>query len=181
MIRLITKGELMSNKHIEINTERLYLRTIAVDDAEMIIEIGTHADLIIAADKLRQQVFIDEQGVPAEEIFDGLNSQATHIVVFDCGTPVATSRVLNDGKNWHIGLVAVDKSKRGMHLGEKVMQASIEHIMSNGGREILLTAQQQVCEFYEKLGFIQSGEVEVFESGFVLVPMKLNLYARKLY
>ena len=141
----------------------------------MEIKIGTHIELSKAADKLRRIVFIDEQGVPEEEIFDGLNLQAIHIVVFDGNMPAATARVLNDGDGWHIGLVAVDKSRRGQHLGEKVMQAAIEYIISNGGREILLTAQQQVRGFYEKLNFVQCGKVEVFESGFILVPMKFCL------
>ena len=141
----------------------------------MEVKIGTQVELGRAADKLRQMVFIDEQGIPEEEIFDSLNFNAIHIVVFDGNMPVATARVLNDGDSWHIGLVAVDKSRRGKHLGEKVMQDAIEYIISNGGSEILLTAQQQVRRFYEKLGFVQCGEVEVLESGFVLIPMKLCL------
>ena len=55
------------------------------------------------------------------------------------------------------------------------MQVAIEYIISNGGKEILLTAQQQARGFYEKLKFVQCGEAEVFESGFVLVPMKFCL------
>jgi ElaA protein len=139
------------------------------------IKIGTHVELGKAADELRRMVFIDEQGVPENEIFDGLNTQATHLVVFDGGAPVATARALNDGDNWRIGIVAVEQSRRGQRLGETVMQVAIEYIVSNGGKEILLAAQQQVRGFYEKLGFVQCGEVEVFESGFVLVPMKLCL------
>ena len=141
----------------------------------MEIKIGSHAELIKAADELRRIVFIDEQSVPEEEIFDGLNLHAIHIVIFDGKTPAATARVLNDGYSWHIGLVAVDKSKRGEHLGEKVMQAAIEHIIANGGKEILLTAQQQVSGFYEKHDFVQCGEGQAFESGVVLVPMRLHL------
>ena len=139
------------------------------------IKIGTYDELGEAADKLRRIVFIDEQGIPEDEVFDGLNHKAIHIVVLDGNTSVATARVLNDGDNWRIGLVAVDNSRRGQHLGEKVMRGAIDYIISNGGRKILLTAQQQVRGFYEKLGFVQCGEIEVFESGFVLVPMKLCL------
>ena len=135
-------------------------------------KIGTYAELGKDADELRQIVFINEQGVPEEEIFDGLSLEAIHIVVFDGNIPVATARILNENDSWHIGLVAVDKSRRGQHLGKKVMKKAIDYIISNGGKEILLTAQQQVREFYEKLDFIQCGEAEVFESGFVLVPMK---------
>ena len=145
------------------------------EDIVLEIKIGTHAELIKVADELRRIVFIDEQGVPEEEIFDGLNHQAIHIVIFDNDAPVATARALNDGGSWRIGLVAVDKLRRGKQLGEKVMQIAIEHIISCDGKEILLTAQQQVSKFYKKLGFMQYGEVEVFESGFVLVPMKLCL------
>ena len=141
----------------------------------MEIKIGTNAELIKASDVLRKVVFIDEQGVPEEEIFDGLNLNAVHIVAFDGDTPVATARALNNGNGWRIGLVAVDRLRRGENLGAKVMRASIEHIISCGGKEIMLTAQQEVCGFYEKLGFVQNGEAEVFESGFILVPMKLSL------
>lgn len=139
---------------------------------ELKIRIGTTAELGAAADELRRKVFIDEQGVPTEEVFDGFSGQAVHVVVFDGNSPVATARVLKNGDNWRIGLVAVDKSRRGQHLGEKVMQTAMKHIASHGGREIMLTAQKQAIGFYEKLGFVQCGEVEVFESGFVLVPMK---------
>ena len=136
------------------------------------IKIGTNVEIIDIADELRRIIFIDEQGIPEEEIFDGLNLQAIHIVIFDGNAPAATARVLNDGNIWRIGLVAVHESKRGQHLGEKVMQVAIDYIISKGGREILLTAQQRVCGFYEKLKFVQCGKIEVLESGFVLVPMK---------
>ena len=138
-------------------------------------KVGACPELIKAADELRQIVFIDEQGVLEEEIFDGLNNQAVHVVVFDRNAPVATARILNDGDIYRIGLVAVSKSRRGERLGVKVMQVAIQHIATNGGKEVLLTAQQEVRGFYEKFGFVQCGEAETFESGFVLVPMKLNL------
>lgn len=134
-----------------------------------------YVELGKAADELRRIVFIDEQGVPEDEIFDGLGFEATHIVIFDNNVPAATARALNQVDGWHIGLVAVDKTRRGQHLGERVMRAAIECVVSNGGRDILLTAQQQVCAFYEKLGFVQCGKATVFESGFVLIPMKLSL------
>ncbi|ADY55292.1 GCN5-related N-acetyltransferase [Syntrophobotulus glycolicus DSM 8271] len=136
------------------------------------IKIGTYAELGTAADELRRQVFIDEQGVPEEEIFDGLSGQAVHTVVFDGGVPVATVRMRQDGDSWRIGLVAVDKSRRGQHLGEKMMRTAMAYIAVHDGREIALTAQQQAKGFYEKLGFRQCGEIKVLESGFVLVPMK---------
>lgn len=138
-------------------------------------EIASNAELINHANWLRQTVFIDEQGVPKDEIFDELNSQATHIVIFDDNKPVATARLLSGDGSYRIGLVAVIKSRRGEDLGKKVMRLAIEHIAAKGGKEILLTAQEEVSEFYKKLGFVQCGQAEVFESGFVLIPMNLCL------
>ena len=139
------------------------------------IKTGTYFELGTAADELRRLVFIDEQGVPEEEVFDALNLQAIHIVAFDADKPAATARVWSNGDVWRIGLVAVAREKRSQHVGESVMRAAIKYIASNGGREIFLTAQQEVCGFYETFGFTPCGEAEVFESGFVLVPMKLCL------
>jgi NAD(P)-dependent dehydrogenase (short-subunit alcohol dehydrogenase family) len=68
--------------------------------------------------------------------------------------------------------VAVKKSRRGEHLGEKIMQEAMKFIALHNGHEILLTAQSEVKRFYECLGFEQDGDVISFESGFVLVPMK---------
>jgi dUTP pyrophosphatase len=141
----------------------------------LITKIGNSPEICVTADKLKQKVFIEEQGVPKDEVFDGLNESAVHVVILDGSNPVSTARIIKEGEAWRIGLVAVDKLMRGKRLGEKVMQAAIDYITAQAGNEIVLTAQQEVCKFYEKLGFEQHGEVIVFESGFVLVPMKYRI------
>lgn len=139
------------------------------------IKIGTYAELKTAADGLRQKVFVEEQGVPEDEVFDGLNEQAIHVVIFEGEVPAATARLYQNKENWQIGLVAVELTKRGQQYGKKVMRAAMDYVFAHHGAEIILTAQQQAKGFYEKLGFCQCGENKVFESGFVLVPMKLTL------
>ncbi|MCL2752672.1 MAG: GNAT family N-acetyltransferase [Defluviitaleaceae bacterium] len=141
----------------------------------LLTKIGNSPEIGALADKLKQKVFIEEQGVPKNEVFDELAESAVHVLVLDGNNPVATARIVNEGETWRIGLVAVDKLMRGKRLGEKVMQAAMDYIIAQAGNEIVLTAQQEVCKFYEKLGFEQYGEVIRFESGFVLVPMKYNV------
>ena len=147
----------------------------AAPGAAPAVDIGEYARLGAAADELRRAVFIDEQGVPEDEVFDGLNEQSLHAVVFDNDTPVATARIVFRDGSWEIGLVAVAAPWRGRRLGEAVMQAAIGCIAARGGRVILLSAQKQAAGFYEKLGFRPCGEPLAFESGFVLVPMELRL------
>ena len=138
------------------------------------IKIGNSPEICMLADKLKQSVFIEEQGIPKDEIFDGPDDKAVYVVILDGDSPISTARVIRENDAWRIGLVAVDRSMRGKHIGEKVMRAAMEYIFAQEGNEIVLTAQQEVCGFYEKLGFERYGEVITFESGFVLVPMKYN-------
>jgi len=123
---------------------------------KLTFKTGTYPELITEADKLRQEVFIDEQNVPCDEVFDGMNEKSVHFVAFDKTTPVATARATNNDGSWRIGLVAVKNSRRGERLGEKIMHEAISHIFSCKGHEILLAAQLEVKRFYERLGFVHT-------------------------
>lgn len=143
---------------------------------DMRILISRGRDLREAAYAVRRQVFVEEQGVPSEEVFDELDEAALHVVGFTGEVPVATARCINEeGSTWRIGLVAVAKSVRGQGLGSRIMRAAIDAIVSFGGEEIVLSAQSTATDFYGQFGFEQCGEAAVFESGFVLVPMNLRL------
>ena len=143
--------------------------------SNLITKISNSSEICLLANELRQKVFIDEQGVPQDEVFDELNKSAIYVVIMNGNTLVSTARIVQEGSAQRVGLVAVDKALRGKRLGEKVTRAAIDYIVAQAGNEIVLTAQQEVCKFYEKLGFKQYGEVITFESGFVLVPMKCNI------
>jgi len=138
----------------------------------LVMKIGNASEICLLADELRHRVFIEEQGVPLDEVFDEKSESAVHVVLLEGDTPAATARIVREGDAWRIGLVAVDKCMRGKGLGEKIMLAAMDYIVAQAGSEIILTAQQEVCGFYEKLGFEEYGERIIFESGFVLVPMK---------
>lgn len=141
--------------------------------ADIRIEIGTDAELVAAANGLRKRVFIEEQGVPKREVFDGRDGWSQHVVAWEGDTPLATARLmpLCDGKS-QIGLVAVDKARRGEHLGRRVVRACMDCARENGVRSVFLAAQYPVLGFYEKLGFVSCGREIHYPSGFVLVPMR---------
>lgn len=55
---------------------------------------------------IREAVFMQEQGVPTELEFDGLDGSAMQVLVAVNGRYVGTGRMLSDG---HIGRIAILK------------------------------------------------------------------------
>lgn len=112
--------------------------------------LGEHAA------QIRRVVFIDEQQVPEEEEWDGLDSQCLHFLATLDGEPVGTARLLPDG---HIGRVAVLDRARGLGIGYQLMQAALQAARSDGHAQAVLSAQLHALAFYEQLGFVARGDV----------------------
>ena len=114
--------------------------------------IGLNDDII----KIRTEVFIKEQGFKDE--FDETDKTCSHIVLYDNEKPVATCRYFKEGEIYHIGRVAIIKEYRGQHLGNKIMQIAENEIKKDGGKQIEVSAQVRVSDFYKKLGYKQTGD-----------------------
>jgi predicted GNAT family N-acyltransferase len=120
------------------------------------LRLGGWQALAKPAVAVRHEVFVDEQGVPAEIELDEHDISALHIVAFDEGRAVATGRLLADG---HIGRLAVLRSYRGRGLGRQVLTRLVEEARNGGLGRVELNAQTQALPFYERLGFVAYGEV----------------------
>jgi predicted GNAT family N-acyltransferase len=105
---------------------------------------------------VREAVFVNEQHVPVELEWDGLDPQCTHVIAYvDDDTPVATGRLGADG---HIGRLAVLKPWRGRGIGSQVLRALIAIARSNGLDACALNAQTHAIAFYERHGFVAEGD-----------------------
>ena len=111
------------------------------------------------AKTIRLSVFIDEQGFDVE--FDDKDDKAVHFVMYDDIVPVATCRIFydNERKAYIIGRVAVVKQYRSKHLGSMIMVEAENYIKSIGGKNIGVSAQCRVSDFYKKLGYTEEGEM----------------------
>ncbi len=107
---------------------------------------------------LRESIFVKEQGFIEE--FDDLDDISTHLVLFEGESPIATCRYYFDsGKSaYTMGRIAVDKAYRGKNIGAHILEEAEERIRSAGGRKIYLSAQVRAAGFYEKQGYVTSGE-----------------------
>ncbi len=118
--------------------------------------LGDWAQLAESASKIRFDVFVNEQKVPAEIELDEFDAVSLHAVVFDGAEPVATGRLLPDG---HIGRMAVAQVARGKGVGGLVLQALIDEGKKRGFKEFVLSAQTHAMGFYAKYGFVAEGDV----------------------
>ncbi len=116
---------------------------------------GTQSLMFRHALFIREQVFVIEQGVDVALEIDGEDDQRWHIVAYADQQPVATARVYfpNDNGQLKIQRVAVKQSLRGQNIGLQLMQAIEEWALSQASKVLILSAQDQVIPFYEKLGF----------------------------
>ena len=136
------------------------------------IVIGTWDRLRDDAYRIRHEVFVVEQGVPAEIELDDEDAVSVHAVAYaPDNTPVATGRLLPDG---HIGRMAVLKSARGTGIGGEVLEALITQAQGDGYRMVVLHAQSHARGFYEAHGFVAEGE-EFIEADILHIAMSRAL------
>ena len=119
----------------------------------------TRTDDLETCLKLRFEVFVDEQGVPAEIERDAYDEVAIHLLALRNGEPVGTARILPNGEIGKIGRVCVVKTARGTGLGAALIRACLVEMRADGRfSKAALGSQVYAIAFYEKLGFAAYGE-----------------------
>ena len=119
------------------------------------------------AGPIRTEVFVREQGVPAELEWDENDPLSVHCVAYEDGTPIATGRLLPDG---HIGRMAVLPRARRSGVGGEILERLVAVAAARGETVVRLHAQQYVETFYRNHGFETEGE-PFMEAGIAHVRM----------
>lgn len=105
---------------------------------------------------IREQVFIQEQGIKPEDEWDDFDATAVHFIVYDKEQPIATARLL---PLHSVGRVAVLMPYRKQGIGKILMQHIIDYARNQKLPYLKLSAQTYVTAFYDALGFKVQGEV----------------------
>jgi YbgC/YbaW family acyl-CoA thioester hydrolase len=124
------------------------------------VKTGSWAELGADARRVRTEVFVNEQRIPADLEWDEADATAVHAVAYNrLGQAVATGRLLpaQDG-TCMIGRMAVHQVLRGCGFGEQVLRALAAEARKRGDRAIELHAQRTARAFYARLGFAAQGE-----------------------
>ena len=108
---------------------------------------------------VRNALFVDEQGVPADLEADGCDADAVHFLATDAGgNAVGTARLLADGQ---IGRIAVLPAFRRRGIGSRLLAAAMDAARTRGHRRVWLHAQIDAQDLDEVANVIQGGESSV--------------------
>jgi len=108
------------------------------------------------ASRIRTEVFVREQRVPAEIEMDEHDAACLHALAYVDGKAVGTGRLLPDG---HIGRMAVLRESRASGVGSAILLRLIDAARRRGMREVRLSAQTHALGFYQRHGFVEAGDV----------------------
>ena len=114
---------------------------------------------------VREEVFVKEQNVPAEEEIDELENESEHIVVYDGAKPVGAGRWrMKDGYG-KLERICVLKSHRSSGVGGIIMKALEKAAADGGASGFILNAQTQAVPLYKKRGYRVLSEKEFLDAG----------------
>jgi len=124
---------------------------------------------------IREAVFIEEQHVPVELEWDGLDEKCLHLLACNPhGNGVATARMLLDHSTAHIGRMSVLKPYRHQGAGTSMLTSLLEQARLAGVKEVILNAQTTALGFYQRYGFVTVGD-EFDDAGIPHYKMVLKI------
>lgn len=130
--------------------------------------------------RLRSEVFVVEQNCVFLDM-DYKDQQCYHVLLFCEGKLAAYSRLVPPGlsyKEVSIGRVISSPAFRGMGMGKKIMELSIQECQEIfGKKDVRIGAQVYATKFYTSLGFVAEGD-PYDEDGIAHIEMvrKANAY-----
>ena len=166
---------------------------------ELVVKLIDTEEERRAAFDVRMRVFVQEQGVPAEEELDeddtlplpvdrahgkaadysNQHNQpgngASHAIAFLGGMAVGTGRlVYAESGEGRIGRMAVEKAWRRRGIGSRILRSLEDEARRRGKVEAVLHAQSYVKCFYADHGYVEEGDT-FLEVGIEHVQMRKRL------
>ena len=141
---------------------------------KMKIEIAHTQDDFFRLVRLRDAVFVAEQGVPVEIEIDDDDSVAVHLIARSGREVGGTARLVSKGRTGKIGRMAVRKQSRRMGTGTALIEFIKKISVEMDLKELVLHAQETAIPFYERLGFSSAGK-RFREAGIPHRKMRLDL------
>lgn len=112
------------------------------------------------ASKLREEVFVEEQGFVDE--FDHIDDIAWHVTLYENNVCIGVGRIFAldiQPDEFHIGRLAVKKAYRKKGYGRIIMNELEKIAIANMAKKIALSAQVHALDFYRSCNYQSEGDV----------------------
>jgi len=143
--------------------------TVTVDSASELAECR----------KIRQVVFIEEQGVPPDleyDHYDASPDAAIHVMASYDGIPAGCGRLIRyDDHTAKLQRLAVLADYRGKGVGKALVQELEHHAKVQGYDACILDGQCQAEPFYTRLGYVTISQEPFEDAGIMHVRMRKKI------
>lgn len=108
--------------------------------------------------KIKEEVFVKEQGVAKDIVFDKNDAVAKHVIAFYNNKVVGCARIRFINNKAKLERIAVLKQYRGKSFGKEIMDYLVDYCRRRKAKEIYFHSQYHAKGFYEKCGFKARGK-----------------------
>lgn len=122
---------------------------------------------------IRQNVFIEEQGVDSSKEQDKFEEEAVHYLLRHNNNNVGAARRRATDNGIKLERFAILREYRGSGMGKKLVEEVLKDV-EDSKEQIYLHAQIQVVDFYANLNFVKEGEL-FKEAGIIHYKMTFKL------
>ena len=118
------------------------------------IEIVTSYEQLLHAYAIRSICFMEENGIKAQQTFDGNDYQATHVIAYSGDEPIGTLRI-----RWFKDFAKFERTSfrrafRNTHIVRMMADFSFEHVARKGYDKVITHAQPKYARLWRMaLGF----------------------------
>ncbi len=139
-------------------------------------------DQLYAVLALRQQVLVVEQSSPYVDL-DFIDQRADHLLAADGASLAGYVRCFGpsaENLSASFGRLVVAQARRGEALGKELVRGALTHLAQGACRDVQISAQLYLEEFYARFGFVRSGK-PYDDTGILHIDMRLTLRDRAFY
>jgi predicted GNAT family N-acyltransferase len=140
-------------------------------------EWGNHQDQNLLR-QIRNQVFVEEQAIPASAEWDGLDESARHLLLLKDRNTIGCARLIEQDNALKIGRVAILGEHRGLGAGRFLMNAIKQEAVEDSIERLYLEAQTQAFNFYSACGYVATS-TPFNDCDIPHIKMELSLTAEK--
>jgi len=139
------------------------------------ITIRNDYDSILLSQKIRREVFVEEQDIPLELDLDGKDANSYHSLAYNDNLLVGVARLtLHKDKVGILARVAIKKSYRGKGIATKLVESLVATAKQLSLKAIDIHAHEYLKQYYEAFGFNYIKAVEKV-GNHQLIEMRLSL------